>query len=134
MTINNNIQREIFNEIIKTMNETTSIENSESLYQIMKIVFEKFKKHPMITYIDSEVYQKLLKKVPKECMEENNKNDKWIINMLVNKGFKFKYPEEIVMKLLQLVFLNAASCLKEEDGEKVLDLMFLAISKEIVFD
>ncbi|MFW6029795.1 MAG: TetR/AcrR family transcriptional regulator [Halanaerobiales bacterium] len=134
MAINNSVQKEIFNEVEKTISNFTDIKNSEGLYQIMNIVLEFFKEHPMITYIDNEVYQRLLKKVPAKCMEENNNNDKWIVNMLVIKGFKFKYSEEIVIKLLQLVFLNAATCLKEGDGEKVLDLMFRAISKEVVFD
>ncbi|TCK92651.1 TetR family transcriptional regulator [Natranaerovirga hydrolytica] len=132
MSINNKIQKDIFQQVVKVLENTLDQSNEDRLYEILMIIMNAFKKHPMVINIDSRVYEKLLKKVPISCMEENNANDTWMLDMIIESGIEFKYPQKTVMKLLQGIFLNVATFLKDSEGEKSIEILFRAISNEII--
>jgi AcrR family transcriptional regulator len=130
MEINNQIQKQIFSEFSRLLDQKQTASKARFV-SLMHNLLEQFMRHPILCQIDGSVYAKFEKKVPKECMAQNDQLDIAMVSKASESGIRFKVPLIQVTKLLQVTFLNASHLMAHGEGE-VVRLLFSAICDYIV--
>lgn len=132
MVINNRLQANIFEFLLSMLEEHKSCHNAETFYRMLSYVMEKFIENPLIMNIDAQLWERIVAKAPKSCIDENNDRDLELISMLENSGFMYRYSLEITTKILQMQFIQLSYLKHETQDIELMKIVLKALSEHLI--
>lgn len=132
MVINNRLQANIFEFLLSMLEEHKSCHNAETFYRMLCYVMEKFIENPLIMNIDAQLWERIVAKAPKSCIDENNDRDLELISMLENSGFMYRYSLEITTKILQMQFIQLSYLKHETQDIELMKIVLKALSEHLI--
>jgi AcrR family transcriptional regulator len=125
-------QAEVFDDIDSIINNAGQCSSKELCFEILLKLLKGFWKHPILASTDGDTWGKISRKVKKDYKAINDAADKLVIDKFEAAGITFRYPEDIVIKLLQSSCLAALTLLKSGSEISVCEIIIRALVEYIV--
>lgn len=125
-------QEKVFEDIEDILRKSKEKTAKEVCYEVVIKLLEGFSKHSILISTDGNTWSKASKKVSKDYKKYNDDTDKIIFDKLLSEGIKFKYPEDVVIKLMQSSCFAVMMLLKSEKEWTVSKVLIRAIIDYIV--
>jgi AcrR family transcriptional regulator len=125
-------QAEVFHDVEIIISSARQYEAKELCYEVMLKILEGFSKHPILYSTDEKVWSQVTKKVRKDYNVVNNAADKYFFEKVVSAGVQFKYPDDVVIKLMQSSCLMAMVLMKSDKEMIACKIMLKALLDYIV--
>ena len=130
--INNRLQARIFKHLKERLENPISMPQTEYFFELLCYLMDEFIKNPLIINIDAHVWERIVAKAPKACIEENDARDLELVAMMAHSGFLFRYDLECTMKLLQMEFIQLANLKKETHSMELKIIVLKALSEHLI--
>ena len=134
MVINNTLQKKIFEHVKDMIAGLDTSRQSEMLYETMCYILESFVQNPIIFSIDFVVWKRIEEKAPRECIEENNKRDLQMIQLVAQSGLSFRYDLETTTQIIQMQFVQFAAMQHHPNSLELEKIVLKALSEHLISD
>ena len=132
MEINIKKQREIFNRLESLIHDNKNLMPHKLVKLVLDFLLNEYYTDPIISSINEELWEYLMRRAPRETIEKHNMIDKFVIEKLSELGIKFKVNTSLAVNTVQAVFMLAISIANEEESEEVIDIILEGIIEKIV--
>jgi len=132
MEINIKKQREIFHRVECLIYDNKKIQPHELVKLVLGFLMSECFSDPIISAINGELWEYLMRRIPLETIENHNVNDAFVIEILAEVGVKFKVDTSLVVKIAQAVFMIASSIAYDEESKEIIDILIDGIIEKIV--
>jgi hypothetical protein len=130
MDIFNRSQEEVFSGVEEFLN--AGVPGKEKALRIVRHLVHQFDEHPLLSMISPDDYERLQCKVPGECLTLNDKDDLKLFLKAEAAGIVFKYPPEIVMKMVRGIFIAGNAYKGDAKRMDLIDILSQAVVDFIV--
>lgn len=125
-------QAEVFDDVDIIVRSARQYEAKEVCYLVMVKILEGFSRHPILYSTDGKTWSQLINKVKKDYNAINNTADKVIYEKLVSAGIQFKYPDDVVIRLMQSCCMMAMLLMKSDKEMITCKIMIKALFNYII--
>lgn len=125
-------QAEVFKDVEMIIRSARQYEAKELCYEVMVKLLEGFAKHPILHSTDEKIWSQVTKKVKKNYNAINNAADKVILDKVLSTGIRFKYPDDVVIRLMQSSCLTAMILMKSDKEMTTCKILMKALLDYIV--
>ena len=125
-------QTEVFNDVEIIIRSARQYEAKELCYMVMVKILEGFSRHPILYSTDGKIWSQVTKKVKKDYNAINNNADKVIFDKMISAGIQFKYPDDVVIRLMQSSLLMAMILMNSDKEMLTCKIMIKALFDYII--
>lgn len=125
-------QEKIFLNVDEIIENAKGKEKKELCINIMISVLHEFLSSPIIGKTDSATWSQAAKKVSKDYYKENNEADSVILLKIQRAGITFRYPQEVVMRLMQSTCLAAMALHKTDPDMSITRILLEGVVNQIL--
>lgn len=132
MDINFQKQKEIFAEVDDLIKDNFSATSENMVKLVLLFLIERFFTDKIISQINGEIMEYLIRKTPSYCLDVNVQRDKEIVEKLIDAGVKFKESSDLIVKLFQATFVTLSSLINDTDFESIKEIILNGLINEII--
>lgn len=132
MDINFQKQKEIFAEVDDLIKDNFSATSENMVKLVLLFLIERFFTDKIISQINGDIMEYLIRKTPSYCLDVNVQRDKEIVEKLIDAGVKFKESSDLIVKLFQATFVTLSILINDTDFESIKEIILNGLINEII--
>lgn len=127
-------QKEIFEELEAVLIESKAQSDDERVKLVFFSMSVLMKKYPVLTGIDKETVETIVRKVSPQRLEEYSKQGFDAVKVMEEQGIRFQYDTQVVSQLFQSLYQSwiALQGQPTEVQEQVINIMLDGIIQQIL--
>lgn len=125
-------QSEVFNDVEKIIESARQYAPKEFCYQVVLKIVEGFSKRQILYSTDVKIWSQVTKKVKKDYNSIHNTADEVVFKKVISAGIRFKYPDDVVIRLMQSSCLMAMTLMKSDNEMATSKILIKALLDYIV--
>lgn len=127
-------QKEIFDELEKVLIDSKGKTDKERVKTVFYLMSVLVKKYPLLTVIDGEIVEVIMRKISPQRMQEYNQQGFDAVKTMEKHGIKFRYDTQIVSQLMRVLYQSwiAMQGQSDEIQEQIINIMLDGVIEQIL--